>query len=241
MAASTAIFKAGKNLMKGGLAIFVKTPGVSPLKTRLASGMGNESQRWYGLAVDAVKSVALEAQKQCGINAYWAVAETDAMQNPLWQSLPRLAQAEDTQSDLGERMGRVMRMLIRQHGFGVLVGADAPQICSDDIISASDFLSNESPRIVLGPARDGGFWCVGSNQKFPIELWQSIRYSQASTYRDFVAAFSPFADIFNLRTLSDVDEASDLETCNTEISKLDYPTREQQALLEAFHQREVMP
>ena len=218
--------------MKGGLAIFVKTPGVSPLKTRLASGMGNDSQRWYGLAVDAVKSVALEAQKRCGINAYWAVAETDAMQNPLWQSLPRLAQAEDTQSGLGERMGRIMRMLIRQHGFGVLVGADAPQICSDDIISASDFLSHESPRIVIGPARDGGFWCVGSNQKFPLELWQSIAYSQANTYRDFIAAFSPFAEVLNLRTLSDVDVAEDLIFCNHEIQSLQQATPEQTALLQ---------
>ncbi len=227
--------------MKGGLAIFVKTPGISPLKTRLASGMGNESQRWYGLAVDAVKSVALEAQKQCGINAYWAVAETDAMQNPLWQSLPRLAQAEDTQSGLGERMGRVMRMLIRQHGFGVLVGADAPQICSDDIIRASDFLSNESPRIVLGPARDGGFWCVGSNQKFPIELWQSIAYSQANTYHDFIAAFSPYAEVLYLRTLSDVDEIADLANCQQEMHSLKHITPEQKILLEAFCEIEPLP
>ena len=225
--------------MKGGLAIFVKTPGVSPLKTRLASGMGNDSQRWYGLAVDAVKSVAIESQKKCGINAYWAVAETEAMQNPLWQSLPRLAQADDKPSGLGERMGRVMRMLIRQHGFGVLVGADAPQICSDDIISAVDFLSHENPRIVLGPARDGGFWCVGSNQKFPIELWQSITYSQANTYRDFIAAFSPFAEVLYLRILSDVDEIADLANCQQEMQSLMHITPEQKILLEAF--REIEP
>lgn len=220
--------------MNGGLAIFVKTPGVSPLKTRLALGMGDASQQWYGLAVDAVKSVALEAQKKCGINAYWAVAEIDAMQNPLWQSLPRLAQAEEPQSGLGERMGRVMRMLIRQHGFGILLGADAPQICADDILIASEFLSHESPRIVLGPARDGGFWCVGSNQKIPIELWQSVSYSQANTYRDFIAAFSPFAEVLNLRTLSDVDEVDDLASCRAEMNSLRQMTFEQNILLEAF-------
>ncbi len=226
--------------MSGGLAIFVKTPGYSPLKTRLAAGIGTASESWYGLAVDAVKSVALQAQIKCGINAYWAVAETDAMQNPLWQSLPRLAQAEDQQSELGERMGRVMRMLIRQHGFGLLIGADAPQICADDIAAAASFLNHEQLRIVLGPASDGGFWCVGSNHQLPIALWQSVTYSQANTYRDFVLAFSPHVEILNLRILSDVDEATDLAQCHREMQKLEHPTLEQLTLLEAFYEFELL-
>lgn len=225
--------------MKGGLAIFVKTPGVSPLKTRLAAGMGTDSERWYRLAVDAVKSVALAARDKAGISAYWAIAELEAMQNTLWQSLPRLAQTDDVQAGLGERMGRVMRMLVRQHGFGILLGADAPQICTADIQAAYEFLDNESPRLVLGPARDGGFWCVGSNQGFPIEVWQSVLYSQPDTYVDFVAAFSPFAEILNLRTLSDVDEVTDLASCQRELEALDNATPEQRALLEAFSQFEL--
>ncbi len=225
--------------MKGGLAIFVKTPGVSPLKTRLAVGMGIDSERWYRLAVDAVKSVAVEARDKTGINAYWAVAEQEAMQNPLWQSMPRLAQSDDVQAGLGERMGRVMRMLVRQHGFGILLGADAPQISASDIQAASDFLDHDSPRLVLGPAHDGGFWCVGSNQALPIELWQSVLYSRPDTYVHFVNAFSPFAEILTLRKLSDVDEFTDLAACQRELEALDYTTLEQQILLQAFSQFEL--
>lgn len=218
--------------MNGGIAIFVKTPGHSALKTRLAAGMGADAERWYRHAIDAVKSVALEArEKNTGINAYWAVAETDALQNPLWQTLPRLQQAE---GDLGERMGRVMRMLVRQHGFGILVGADAPQICAEDIQAAADFLSHANPRIVLGPATDGGFWCVGSNQTIPVEVWQSVAYSQPDTYRNFVDAFSPFAEIMTLRTLTDVDEVVDLVSCNEQIKSLKHPTPEQLILLAKF-------
>lgn len=220
--------------MKGGLAIFVKTPGVSPLKTRLALGIGEDSQRWYGMAVEAVKSVTLQAREKTGIEAYWAIAEMQAMQSPRWQSLPRLAQADDAAADLGERMGKVMRMLVRQHGFGLLLGADAPQICVEDIEAATEYLNHDDARIVLGPARDGGFWCVGSNRKLPIELWQSVVYSQANTCRDFIAAFSPFAEILNLRLLSDVDEVGDLVICHREMQTLAQPTSEQSALLEAF-------
>ncbi|MEO8000924.1 MAG: DUF2064 domain-containing protein [Arenimonas sp.] len=220
--------------MQGGLAIFVKTPGLSPLKTRLAVGIGSDSERWYRLAVDAVKSVALEAQTATGISAYWAVAENEGMQNSLWQSLPRLMQSDDSETGLGERMGRVMRMLIHQHGFGILLGADAPQICSADIQAAVDFLNHEKPRLVLGPASDGGFWCVGSNVKFPIELWQSVTYSQPDTYRNFISAFSPQAEVFTLRILSDVDEASDLALCHRELETLEHSTSEQKALLNTF-------
>lgn len=222
--------------MNGGLAIFVKTPGHSPLKTRLATVMGADAERWYRHAVEAVKSVAIEARANAGINAYWAVAETTALQNHLWQTLPKLSQGE---GELGERMGRVMRMLIRQHGFGILLGADAPQICPADIQAASNFLDQANPRIVLGPARDGGFWCVGSNCSFPIELWQSVTYSQVNTCSDFVAAFSPFAEILNLRTLSDVDEAGDLAYCHHELETLDNATPEQRTLLQAFGQFEL--
>ncbi len=225
--------------MKGGLAIFVKTPGVSPLKTRLAAGIGAASESWYRMAAQAVKSVALGAQANIGINAYWAVAESSALQHELWQSLPRLAQAEAGTEELGERMGRVMRMLIRQHGFGLLLGADTPQVCVDDIQAAAEFLDNENPRLVLGPARDGGFWCVGSNFKFPIALWQSIKYSQANTYQEFLLAFTPFAEVHTLRTLSDVDEAVDLIRCNEELELLEHPTPEQQVLLASFRQIEL--
>lgn len=222
--------------MSGGIAIFVKTPGHSPLKTRLAAGMGADAERWYRHAVDAVKSVALEARANIGINAYWAVAETEALKNGTWQTLPKLSQGD---GDLGERMGRVMRMLVRQHGFGILVGADAPQICQADIQAAADFLKHDNPRMVLGPARDGGFWCVGCNNSFPIELWQSVMYSQPDTYKDFVAAFSPFAEISNLRILTDVDEVIDLAICHQELAALDNATHEQQALLQAFSKSEL--
>ncbi|MGH8105393.1 MAG: hypothetical protein ACREO2_03690, partial [Arenimonas sp.] len=78
------------------------------------------------------------------------------------------------------------------------------------------------------------FWCVGSNHQFPIELWQSVAYSRPDTYRDFVSAFSPYVEVLNLRTMSDVDEASDLERCNRELEKLENPTQEQLVLLDAY-------
>jgi len=62
-----------------------------------------------------------------------------------------------------------------------------------------------------------------------------VNYSQPETYRDFVSAFSPHAEIFNLGFLSDVDEVGDLATCHRELGKLEHPTAEQKALLNAYN------
>ncbi|MDQ3495902.1 MAG: hypothetical protein M3485_10390, partial [Pseudomonadota bacterium] len=69
-----------------GLAIFVKTPGHSPLKTRLAAGIGRESaERFHRLAAEAVAAVARAAQATPpGLATAWAVAEDSALDDALW-------------------------------------------------------------------------------------------------------------------------------------------------------------
>ncbi len=56
--------------MKIAIAIFVKTPGVSPLKTRLAASLGQEKAlHFYKLSLKCIISTLEET----AINPYWAV------------------------------------------------------------------------------------------------------------------------------------------------------------------------
>ena len=51
--------------MKGALAVFAKTQGLSQLKTRLAKGVGTaKAQTFYSYSVKAVTAVMHEVQKQ---------------------------------------------------------------------------------------------------------------------------------------------------------------------------------
>ncbi len=212
--------------MKCGLAIFVKTPAYSPLKTRLAASVGGLATQWYQAAANAVASVA-----KCmpDISTYWAVAETQAIQDKVWKTFPALAQGE---GGLGERMGRVHRMLVRQHGCGLLIGADAPQIQSQDLQNAFEFLSHDAPRWVIGPASDGGFWCVGANRIIPMEVWTSVSYSQARTREDFLSRLAHFGELLILRELTDVDDENDWEPCLHALATLEAPTDEQTQLFD---------
>ena len=212
--------------MTGALAIFVKTPGRSPLKTRLASGCGaHYAAEWYRRAAAAVASVALDAQRRHGIQAYWAVAEPDALD--AWADLPKIAQGE---GGLGARMARMHASLVARHGFGLLVGADAPQLTVELLGEAIDWLDTDEPRLMIGPASDGGFWLFGSNRAPPLSAWTSVRYSVDTTSAELRHAMRDLGEWRTLATLTDVDTAADLPTLHRALQTLPDPTPGQRAL-----------
>ena len=174
--------------MSVGLAIFVKTPGYSPIKTRLAADCGRAyAEAWYRRAAAAVASVARIAAVRERITVYWAVAEHAAMARGAWPDLPELDQGE---GGLGQRIARVHAALVATHGAGMLIGADAPQLSAGLLGEAVAWLRQSGPRLSLGPARDGGFWLFGGNVAPPVDAWQQVRYSTRETARDLRVALA---------------------------------------------------
>ncbi len=214
--------------MTGGLAIFVKTPSLSPIKTRLASGVGQlRAEAFYLSSAEAVASVALGAQAQGGPTAYWAVAEPSAITGDAWADLPRLPQGGGT---LGVRMDQVYRSLLQRHHFALLVGADTPQLTATSLLQAGQWLSASEPRLVLGRAADGGFWLFGGNTPLPRSAWCRPQYSNTHTAEEVVAAMSSFGTWLELERLTDVDHANDLPTVQCALNALPQPTPAQQQL-----------
>ncbi|MBS0456004.1 MAG: DUF2064 domain-containing protein [Proteobacteria bacterium] len=224
--------------MTGGLAIFVKTPSLSPIKTRLASGVGQlRAEAFYLSSAEAVASVAMDAQAQGGAVAYWAVAESTATRGDAWLDLPRIAQGRGT---LGERMDRVYRLLLSRHRFTLLVGADTPQLTSGSLLQAARWLSTSEPRLALGRAADGGFWLFGGNTPIPGSAWCRPTYSSAHTADEFVAAMSPFGRWLELERLTDVDHAHDLPTVQAALACLAQPTSAQQRLAQWLEDSSIL-
>ncbi|WP_376098022.1 DUF2064 domain-containing protein [Roseomonas sp. CCTCC AB2023176] len=170
---------------RAGIGIFVKTPGLSPLKTRLAATLGAEATlRFYRLAAASVRAAALAAGD--AVAPYWAVAEAEALAHPEWAGLPTLPQGE---GGLGERMAAIYAALLERHGRAILIGADAPQVTPGllrDAVRALD----ASP-YVIGPAEDGGFWLFGGRAPVPDAVWTGVAYSRDDTAARFLAALAP--------------------------------------------------
>ncbi|MGY6587173.1 MAG: TIGR04282 family arsenosugar biosynthesis glycosyltransferase [Wenzhouxiangella sp.] len=197
------------------VAIFVKTPGLSPIKTRLAKDWGRErAETWHRLAA---ASVAASAQAAHIGPVYWAIAEPEGMEHSLWSGLPGLNQGS---GKLGARMARVLAWLVRHHGSGLLLGADAPQWDPAWLRQAADWLQADSPRLCLGPARDGGFWTFGANRPLNTVNWDQIRYSQPETGQRFRQLMDAQGDWLTLPTLCDLDESQDLPTVLAELEAL---------------------
>lgn len=195
--------------MTAALAIFVKTPGHSPIKTRLAASLGAPAAiAFHRLAAQAV---AETAQAACAhapmLQAYWAVAENAALDDPLWRNLPQLWQGEGS---LGERLHRVYATLLVRHERVLLVGVDAPQLTQELLLQACDALTDAATPCVIGEAHDGGFWLFGGRVPIAHEIWCGVRYSCADTARQLRAALRPLGAPASLPTLTDIDHAHDL-------------------------------
>ncbi len=216
--------------MSGGIAIFVKTPGLSPLKTRLAAGIGRpRAETLHLLSAEAVASVAREAALRSGFTVYWAVAEGLDETAATWADLPRLAQGE---GGLGERMHSIFQCLLRRHGRALLLGADVPQMRASALLHACDWLTGQAPRLVLGPAADGGFWSFGGNVAPPAAAWLRPEYGSARATCQFEARLPRSARLLRLPALHDIDRLDDLPPAFSALAMLPEPTPAQQRLRE---------
>ena len=202
--------------MTAGIAVFVKTPGRSPIKTRLAVSLGRDiAEGWHRRAAGCVADAAAAS----GHPVYWAVAESEAMSDPLWRDRPRIPQGP---GGLGRRMARVHAELVARHGAGILVGADLPQLDPAELGFAGEWLLAEEERFVLGPARDGGFWLFGANRTIDLPAWESVDYSRDDTARAFVESIG--GDRWRrLATRTDLDESRDIEPVLAELRALPRP------------------
>lgn len=210
------------------VAAFVKTPGRSPVKTRLAAGIGTpRANELYELSVRAVESVLHDAVRRGVAEAFWAVAESDA--SPAWDSLPVVLQGE---GGLGARIATVYEALAQSGATpraAVLIGADAPQIRVRHLEAARLRLV-EGYDFVLGPAADGGFYLFASARDIPRELFESVPYSAANTAAELAKALAPLGRIAWLETLTDVDTVNDLAPLAEALAALPNPTSEQRHL-----------
>ncbi len=217
-----------------GLGIFVKTPALSPVKTRLWPAIGREqATALFEYSAEATRSVVARAMAKCSLQAYWAVAEAGAVHEELWTALPTIAQGA---GGLGERMAQVYTQLRRDHQAAILIGADSPQLPPSALEAAASWLDTSESRLVIGPAEDGGFWLFGGNVELPGVAWLQTEYSNAGTADSFRSAMDKHGNWLTLATLRDIDRADDIQPVASALADVIDPTEQQVSLL-AFLER----
>ncbi|PIR22891.1 MAG: hypothetical protein COV44_05780 [Deltaproteobacteria bacterium CG11_big_fil_rev_8_21_14_0_20_45_16] len=190
-----------------GIACFVKTPGLSPIKTRLASSIGNKNAlKVYELMLAGLRGTFESLLKlDPNATAYWAVAEEE-LDNSYWSDFPCLKQDP---GDLGDRLHSIYSQILERHDGAILIGADCPLLTSHKLYSAGQKLRSQQA-FVLGPTLDGGFYLFGGARSLEKEVWKRPPYSAATTKCELQRELSKIQTVVELEELSDVDEYEDL-------------------------------
>jgi glycosyltransferase A (GT-A) superfamily protein (DUF2064 family) len=213
--------------MTGAAAIWVKTPGLSPVKTRLAAGIGRElAERFHTLSAHAVAAVARKVAEENPdlVVPYWAVAESGSTG---WEGLAVVEQGE---GGLGERLGHVYDHLLERYGFVLFLGADSPQLTPAALADAAERVGRGS--FVLGPAEDGGFYLFGGSRPLPSEVWTRVHYSETGTLTELEAGLAEHGPTERAKVLLDVDTREDLPHLLRALESADSLLPEQLALAE---------
>ena len=221
--------------MSTAVVIFVKTPGLSPIKTRLAAAIGPErASEFFLRSLQATEAVVTQAiQENSRLVPYWAVAEQEGLSHPLWASYQKIWQGHGT---LGEKLSGVYDELLRTHESIIFIGGDAPIISPTHLLKAESLLAEDKSseaeaEFVLGPAHDGGFYLFGGRVAVPRSAWTNVSYSEASTTIELADQIQGLGHIEKLESLPDVDTLNDLLRLPNQMREQKQNLPEQEELL----------
>jgi glycosyltransferase A (GT-A) superfamily protein (DUF2064 family) len=196
--------------MSIGLAIFAKTPGVSPVKTRLAVTIGQElAEEFYKLSIKATASLGKALKKAVPeIEIYWAVAEEECLNFDFWKDFKTLPQGNGM---LGERLSFVYDQLLRKHQTVCFIGSDSPHLDSVELSKHIMDLNNDCQhKFMIGETSDGGFYFFGGRSPISKKVWSSVEYSSATTCFELCDRLKFFGPISFMKKDFDIDYLADL-------------------------------
>ncbi len=155
------------------LVLLARWPAPARCKRRLAVALGAEraaavQRRLLHHSLTAAREAArLAGRRGQPLEVVLAVAGLGPRARRRWgATLPVDRLVDQGNGGLGLRLWRQVA-LARREGVGqlVLIGTDLPQLTSADLLAAFSALGRG--RLVLGPARDGGYWLLGLSTATP--------------------------------------------------------------------------
>ncbi|MHB1921530.1 MAG: TIGR04282 family arsenosugar biosynthesis glycosyltransferase [Chitinophagaceae bacterium] len=189
---------------KDALIIFIRNPVLGKVKTRLAKDLGPQMalsvyqvllQHSRDITRDLFADRFLYYADQISVEDGW----------PLKWYNKRLQVGHD----LGERMLLAFEEVFREsYEKVVIMGSDCFELQQEHLIQAFESLSRKN--VVLGPARDGGYYLLGMNSFYP-ELFKSIAWGTERVLEQTRSHLNHLGLTCQLLTpLRDIDRSADI-------------------------------
>lgn len=190
------------NPSKDCLLIFTKNPILGKVKTRLAKTVGEERALQIYKAL-LKHTFEITQYAPCDKKVFY----TDFIdEDDLWNGFQKYMQI---QGDLGQKMQAAFAEAF-QEGYErvVIVGSDCFELTEKDVAQA--FAALQSAQVVIGPARDGGYYLLGMTGLIP-SLFAQKKWSTAEVLPSTLADLAQLGTKpFLLPERNDIDEWEDL-------------------------------
>jgi rSAM/selenodomain-associated transferase 1 len=185
---------------KRELFVFAKAPRPGLVKTRLAAGIGAAAA--CAFYEGSLRDVLDRLDGTGAWRTRLAVTPDEtALEDSLWpRPTPRVPQGP---GDLGVRMGRLLARA-SPGGPVIIVGSDIPDLRAEHVATAFEALGRQD--LVLGPARDGGYWLIGASVPPPAGLLARVRWSTGHALADTLRNARTLRVALLADELEDVDD-----------------------------------
>jgi rSAM/selenodomain-associated transferase 2/rSAM/selenodomain-associated transferase 1 len=201
-------------VMAERLIVFTRFPEPGKTKTRLIPALGAKgAARLQRQMTEHIIATAATLSNRPGltIEVCHEGGNTGLMQKWLGQQYGYRPQGP---GDLGRRMARAFEAAFQDSkGATVIVGSDIPEISASIIQQAFEGLQKND--LVLGPARDGGYYLIGMKNTIPAEtyprLFNDINWGADKVLSQTMqTAMESGLRFILLESLGDVDRPDDL-------------------------------
>jgi hypothetical protein len=183
------------------LALFARAPGGEGSKTRLQPAFPRAcgASLYAACLADSLAVLAACAADERFV--YWADEP-----GPASASIASRTQREGT---LGERLSAAFaELLAGSSDRALILGSDTPALTVRAVEDAFALLDRHD--VVLGPAEDGGYWCVGLRRPAP-ELFRDVPWStERALGATMERARAAGLAVAMAATLADLDTPADL-------------------------------
>lgn len=191
-------------MYKEAVIIFLKYPELGRSKTRLAASVGNENALKVYIKLLEHTNLITKNLNLDKFLFYDKVTENKmAWGEPIYQT------AYQKDGNLGERMEHAFEQLFNK-GYErlVIIGSDCYELNQEIIEQAFELL--KSKEVVIGPAKDGGYYLLGLT-KLVKELFKNVAWSTDEVFKTTTQVLEDLNIAYATTSiLSDIDTVDDL-------------------------------
>jgi rSAM/selenodomain-associated transferase 1 len=191
-------------MKENALIIFVKNPEPGKVKTRIAKSVGNEKAvEIYKQLLDFTSKIVQNVDCTRYVYYFPMVLENDEFPSSLFNKELQI------KGDLGQKMETAFTEVLKRHKSVMIVGSDCAELTSEDIKRGFEEL--EENDVVIGPAKDGGYYLLGMND-LQLFLFKDMPWSSETLLDESIMKVQDRGLNYSLLNIkSDIDYIEDWE------------------------------